>query len=123
MAVWLDRMLAPLLRRYSMQTARRFFAKPQQGRINLGWSRYMAELEAAESPSARRRLLGHSPGMASSIAGVSRQAIHDAIDRGNLTAFYIHDDDTGELRAILIPDESLQAYIAHPTYQRRRFAR
>ena len=121
MAVWLDRMLAGAIRRYVMPE-RITRAKRPLGRVNLGWSRYMAMLDAATNIRERAYLLGHSPGMAASLAGVSRQAIHEAISANRITALYIHDDDSGELRAILIPHESLAAYIAAPTYQRRRSA-
>jgi len=92
---------------------------PQKGRINVGWSKYAAWLDAAETPRERAFLLGHSPGMAAQLAGVSRQAIHYAIDDGRLTAIYIHDDKSGEVKAILIPDAALQKYAPRKYLEKR----
>lgn len=73
-------------------------------------SQYEAALAAA-TPRRRAEMLGHSPGKAAQLAGISRQSIHRAIDRGTLDAFYVHDDDTGQLRWVVIPDYSLRDYI------------
>jgi hypothetical protein len=73
-------------------------------------SQYDAMLEAA-TPRKRSELLGHSPGKAAHLLGVSRQAVHQAIDRGTLDAFYVHDDNGGRLAWIVIPDYSLRDYL------------
>jgi predicted DNA-binding protein YlxM (UPF0122 family) len=52
-----------------------------------------------------------SPGGVASDASVSRQAIHQAIQRGTLEAFRI-EDHRGNLCAILIPDDAIKAYFA-----------
>lgn len=83
---------------------------PRPGRITYTVSEYEALL-AASTPRRRIEMLGHSPGKAAALAGISRQAIHRAIDRGTLEAFYVHDDDTGDLRWVVIPDYSLRDYI------------
>lgn len=98
----------------SAMTIRRHLASPDDprpGRITLGVAEYCAMYEAA-TPQARKQLLGHSPGVAAQLAGVSRQAIHKAIDTGRLEAYYVHSDRTGGLAMVLIPDESLRAYLA-----------
>lgn len=83
---------------------------PRPGRVTYTVSEYEAVL-AGSTPRRRAEMLGHSPGKAAALAGISRQAIHRAIDRGTLDAFYVHDDATGELRWIVIPDYSLRDYI------------
>jgi predicted DNA-binding protein YlxM (UPF0122 family) len=107
--VWLDQLLYPLLKRYIMRTTY-LLADPSRGRIRLSLAKYQAMLDEAGTEERRAWLLGHSPGMAASLANVSRQAIHDAIDRGRLTALYVY-DDRGDLCSILIPPHSLEHYL------------
>lgn len=83
---------------------------PKPGRITLSVSEYHAMLDAA-TPRKRAELLGHSPGKAAQLAGISPQAIHQAINRGTLEAFEVRHDDTGELAWILVTDTSLRDYI------------
>jgi len=83
---------------------------PRPGRVVLTVSQYEAALSAS-TPQRRLSMLGHSPGKAAQLAGISRAAIHKAIDRGTLEAFYVHDDQSGQLRWIVIPDHSLRDYI------------
>ena len=63
----------------------------------------------AESHYARAKLIGWSPGGAAAELGISRQAVHKAIHRGDLDAVIVNDDD-GRLRMFMIPDDSLQAF-------------
>ena len=63
----------------------------------------------AKSERHRAELLGWSPGGAAAQLGISRQAVHKAIHRGDLDAIIINDDD-GKLRLFMIPDASLQAF-------------
>jgi hypothetical protein len=107
--LWLDQILHPLLKRYIMRTTY-LLADPPRGRISLTITKYQSMLDEAGTEERRAWLLGHSPGMAASLASVSRQAIHDAIDRGRLTALYVY-DERGDLCSILIPPHSLEHYI------------
>jgi len=109
MPVWLDQLLYPLLKRYVMRSTFSI-ADPPRGKIRLTLSKYQAMLDEAGTEERRAWLLGHSPGMAASLAGISRQAIHQAIDRNALTALYIY-DERGDLAAILIPPHSLDYYL------------
>lgn len=52
---------------------------------------------------------GYSPGYVAAQLGVSRQRVHALMDAGKLTAYYVEDDTSGALRAIIITDDSLQA--------------
>lgn len=83
---------------------------PRPGRITLSVSEYRAMLDAA-TPRRRAELLGHSPGKAAQLAGITPQAIHRAINRGTLEAFEVRHDDTGDLAWILVTDTSLRDYI------------
>lgn len=82
---------------------------PRPGRTVYTVSEFWAEYEHA-TPSRRRHLLGLSPGGAAALLGISRQAVHRAIDRGTLRATYIHDDHTGELRSVTVDMDSLREY-------------
>jgi len=62
-----------------------------------------------ESDRHRAELLGWSPGGAAEQLGISRQAVHKAIQRGDLDAVIINGDD-GKLRVFMIPDASLKAF-------------
>lgn len=66
----------------------------------------------SESDAARAKLLGWSPGGAAAQLGISRQAIHKAIKRGDLDAVIVTNDRTGRLSMFMIPDDSLQAFKA-----------
>jgi len=70
------------------------------------WQQLMSESEAL-----RAKLLGWSPGGTASQLGISRQAIHKAIHRGDLDAVIVNNDD-GRLSMFMIPDSSLQAFKA-----------
>lgn len=79
------------------------------GRLTCSVAEYQALFQAA-TIKQRRDMLGVSPGAAASIAGISRQAIHRAIDRGSLQAYYVYHDD-GSLAWVVISDKSLSEYI------------
>ena len=63
----------------------------------------------AESDGHGAELLGWSPGGAAGQLGISRQAVHKAIQRGDLDAVIVNGDD-GKLRMFMIPDASLKAF-------------
>jgi len=50
-----------------------------------------------------------SPGAAAAHLGISRQAVHKAIHRGDLDAVMLQEND-GELAAFMIPFESVEAF-------------
>jgi hypothetical protein len=52
---------------------------------------------------------GLSPGGVAAKLGISRQAVHDAINRGSMRAIRI-DDSQGNLLAIIIPQPEYQNY-------------
>lgn len=60
------------------------------------------------APDGLKNLEGVSPGGAAARLRVSRQAIHDAINRGKLDAIRI--TLKGQLAAIIVTDASLEAY-------------
>jgi hypothetical protein len=69
------------------------------------------------SDRLRAQLIGWSPGGAASQLGISRQAVHKAIHRGDLDAVIVNDDD-GKLQMFMIPDASLQAFKARREQKR-----
>ena len=62
-----------------------------------------------QSDAERAKLLGWSPGGAAAQLGISRQAVHKAIHRGDLDAVIVNGDD-GKLQMFMIPDDSLKAF-------------
>lgn len=64
------------------------------------------------SDRLRAQLIGWSPGGAAGQLGISRQAVHKAIHRGDLDAIIVTKDDSDELSMFMIPDASLQAFKA-----------
>jgi hypothetical protein len=52
-------------------------------------SRYLALSRVAHSNGCPHKVDGPSPGGASAELGISRQAVHRAIDRGTLDAWYV----------------------------------
>lgn len=52
--------------------------------------------------------LGSSPGGVAALFGISRQAVHDAINRDRMDAWRLTRD--GRLVAILIPDAEVENY-------------
>lgn len=73
----------------------------------INWQRW--EKLTAESDRQRAELLGWSPGGAAAQLGISRQAVHKAIHRGDLDAVMVLRED-GKLSAFMIPDASLKAF-------------
>jgi len=69
--------------------------------------------EACESanPAEQKDLIGASPGAVGVALGISRQAVHQAIQRGDLDAIRI--EDNGKLRAIMITPSSYQRYVQY----------
>lgn len=69
-----------------------------------------AENQTHLADSYSESMNGVSPGSAAAQFGVSRYAVHKAIERGTLEAFRIIHPD-GKLMAILIPQRAIDAYI------------
>lgn len=74
-------------------------------KMNLQLWQKLTEVSEAQ----RAKLLGWSPGGAAAQLGISRQAIHKAIKRGDLDAVQVNNED-GSLSMFMIPDDSLQAF-------------
>lgn len=75
----------------------------------------------SESDAQRAKLLGWSPGGAAAELGISRQAVHKAIHRGDLDAVIVTNERTGRLSMFMIPDASLQAFKARRDIPKQRF--
>lgn len=73
------------------------------------WQRAMA---AALDKPAWAKLNGASPGGVAAELGISRQAVHKAVHRGDLDAVIVRDDRTDELVLFMIPEPSLEAFKA-----------
>lgn len=58
------------------------------------------------------KLNGTSPGGVANALGVSRQAIHAAVHRGDLDAVIVVDDKDGELLLFMILEDSVEAFKA-----------
>jgi hypothetical protein len=101
----------------SLSVSRLTKDSPKPGRITVSVSEYHAMLDAA-TPRHRAQLLGHSPGKAAQLAGITPQAIYRAINRGTLEAFEVRHDDTGELAWLLVTDTSLRDYIQRNRHRR-----
>ena len=82
----------------------------------LAWQKATA---AALGKPSWQALNGRSPGGVADELGVSRQAIHNAVHRGQLDAVLVVDDRTEELRLFMIPEPSLEAYKARREQRRR----
>lgn len=67
------------------------------------------ERRVHQSDVERAKLLGWSPGGAAAELGISRQAVHKAIHRGDLDAVIVNDEN-GRLRSFMIPDASLRSF-------------
>jgi predicted secreted protein len=72
-------------------------------------SRWHELLAVSKDPSEYN---GDSPGGVAAELGISRQAVHKALKRGDLDGWRVVRDDTGELAAIVIHPESVRRYIA-----------
>lgn len=73
------------------------------------WQRASA---AALDKPLWEKLNGASPGGVAAELGISRQAVHKAVQRGDLDAVLIIDDITDELRLFMIPQASIEAFRA-----------
>jgi hypothetical protein len=85
----------------------------RKGEHHVSFAAYTEALEAAllRGPKHYAQVNGWSPGFVAKLLGISRQAVHNAIDHGTLRAFYIH-DDAGEVTSIIISEASVRAYAA-----------
>ena len=63
-----------------------------------------------DTPLETSKMQGPSPGGVATEFGLTRQAVHAAIRRGDLDAWRVVDDATGKLRAIIITSESVTRY-------------
>jgi hypothetical protein len=71
------------------------------------WQRAIAS--ALDKP-AWEKLNGWSPGGVAAELGITRQAVHQAVKRGQMDAVIVRDDRTDEMVLFMIPDYSVQAY-------------
>lgn len=69
--------------------------------------RYRALLRLAFAEGCEDRVGGPSPGGAAAELGMSRQAVHRAISRGTLDAWYVPD---GKEFYVYVTDESIRRY-------------
>lgn len=67
--------------------------------------------EAALGKPAWRQLNGPSPGGVAAILGISRQAVHKAVHRGDLDAVVVY-APTGRLQMFMITEDSIEAFKA-----------
>jgi len=68
-----------------------------------------ATAAALDKPSWGK-LNGTSPGTVAAELGISRQAVHQAVHRGDLDAVIVVDDGSEELRLFMIPQDSIEAF-------------
>lgn len=102
----------------TIQAARRVSAKTPEAVVAVRkMNQKLWERLTTESDLHRAKLLGWSPGGAAAQVGITRQAIHKAIRRGDLDAVIVNNDD-GRLSMFMIPDESLQAFKARREQKR-----
>jgi hypothetical protein len=75
-------------------------------------SRYLALWRLAEAHGLGSKVAGPSPGGAAAELSISRQAVHRAIDRGTLDAWYAAvPNDTGALEYyVFVTEESIRRY-------------
>jgi hypothetical protein len=78
------------------------------------------KLTRKDTSPNNRATNGPSPGGVAAELGITRQAVHQAIERGDLDAWRIVDDSTGRLRAIVIPYEAVLRYKEIRAIQGRR---
>lgn len=113
----LDRLAARLAARYiearTQTSLNRILTMQRTGRIDIDWHAYERLLTRAREKGveAYSNVNGWSPGFVACLLGVSRQAVHDAIQRGGLTAYRITAAD-GELVGIVVTEASARAYAA-----------
>ena len=124
MNLW-RRLLGPLVVAYLDATmprmADRFNSRNAKGRRNVSVSHFNAMTQRAIANGRAESVLGYSPGYVATLLGITRQAVHAAIERGDLTAHFVHDDTTGSLCSIYVTDASVAEYRAKretPGYER-----
>lgn len=69
-----------------------------------------ATAAAMDKPAELERLNGTSPGGVAAELGISRQAVHELMQRGRLDAVYVI-DKRGKLLMILIPPSAVAEYL------------
>jgi len=78
----------------------------------LTMQEWVQKREALSQDEADKLYNGTSPGGVAAALGVSRQAVHDAINRDRIDAWRLVDDH-GRLLSILIPNEAVDHYRRH----------
>lgn len=73
--------------------------------------RWLKAVAQADGKPSAAELNGLSPGGVASQLEISRQAVHQAVHRGDLDAVIVTDDD-GKLRMFLIPLYSVERFKA-----------
>jgi|KBSSwiStaDraftv2_1062776.scaffolds.fasta_scaffold454343_2 hypothetical protein len=81
--------------------------------------RWVKAVAAAIGKPAHAELNGDSPGTVAAELGVSRQAVHQAVQRGALDAVIVN-DARGKLQMFMIPRASVERYKQSPWKQQRR---
>jgi hypothetical protein len=110
-------MAAKLAQRYLRQRGRHLLNpssnRIQKGRQDVSFGVYLQALTDAYDvgPKHYARVNGWSPGFVARLLGISRQGVYNAIERGTLTAYYIH-DESGTVQAVVIPEASVREYSA-----------
>ena len=73
----------------------------------------------SKSEAHLAELSGTSPGGAAAELGITRQAVHKAVLRGDLDMIHVVDDQRGKLVMNMIPAASLKAFKAKRRMQQR----
>jgi hypothetical protein len=87
----------------------------KKGKKTITWTKYEALLYSTFGTDDYKRLQGPSPGGAAVDLDMSRQAVHRAIERGSLDAWYVYDGKIPglrQLRMINVTMESIERYKA-----------
>jgi hypothetical protein len=85
----------------------------RKGKKTITWEKYEALLYSTFGTDDYKRLQGPSPGGAAAELDMSRQAVHRAIERGSLDAWYVYDGvvpGLRRLRMINVTMESIERY-------------
>lgn len=83
--------------------------------------RWVKAVAASYGKPAHGELNGDSPGSVAAELGISRQAVHQAVQRGALDAIIVN-DARGKLQMFMIPRASVERYKRSPWQQSRRSA-
>lgn len=73
----------------------------------------------SEGEAALASLSGTSPGGAAAELGITRQAVHKAVLRGDLDMIHVIDERTGKLVMNMIPPDSIKAFKLKRKLQKR----